>query len=52
MEQVGERALIVEGGAMRGVFLAAYSIIFFANEFSPFDSFWGVSAGEVTWRRI
>ncbi|ELB2807049.1 patatin family protein [Vibrio alginolyticus] len=45
MEKVGSRALIVEGGAMRGVF--SYGILdhFLASEFSPFDSFWGVSAG-------
>jgi predicted patatin/cPLA2 family phospholipase len=45
MEQVGERALIVEGGAMRGVFSCGILDHFLANEFSPFDSFWGVSAG-------
>ncbi|MCR9580121.1 patatin-like phospholipase family protein [Vibrio antiquarius] len=45
MEQVGERALIVEGGAMRGVFSCGILDHFLANDFSPFDSFWGVSAG-------
>ncbi|MCR9673475.1 patatin family protein [Vibrio alginolyticus] len=45
MEQVGDRALIVEGGAMRGVFSCGILDHFLANDFSPFDSFWGVSAG-------
>ncbi|WP_408646840.1 patatin-like phospholipase family protein [Vibrio ponticus] len=43
--QVGESALIVEGGAMRGVFSCGVLDHFLAQEFSPFDSFWGVSAG-------
>ncbi|MDF5463369.1 patatin family protein, partial [Vibrio parahaemolyticus] len=42
---VGSRALIVEGGAMRGVFSCGILDHFLASEFSPFDSFWGVSAG-------
>ncbi|YCO00706.1 patatin-like phospholipase family protein [Vibrio sp. VNB-15] len=45
MEQVGSRALIVEGGAMRGVFSCGILDHFMARNFSPFDSFWGVSAG-------
>ncbi|EGQ8039050.1 patatin family protein [Vibrio alginolyticus] len=45
MEKVGSRALIVEGGAMRGVFSCGILDHFLASEFSPFDSFWGVSAG-------
>lgn len=45
MEKVGSRALIVEGGAMRGVFSCGILNHFLASEFSPFDSFWGVSAG-------
>ncbi|MBT0110467.1 patatin family protein [Vibrio alginolyticus] len=45
MEKVGSRALIVEGGAMRGVFSCGILDRFLASEFSPFDSFWGVSAG-------
>ncbi len=45
MEQVGNRALIVEGGAMRGVFSCGILDHFLEQNFSPFDSFWGVSAG-------
>ncbi|HHX8536400.1 TPA: patatin-like phospholipase family protein [Vibrio alginolyticus] len=45
MEKVSSRALIVEGGAMRGVFSCGILDHFLASEFSPFDSFWGVSAG-------
>ncbi len=45
MEQVGNRALIVEGGAMRGVFSCGILDHFLDQNFSPFDSFWGVSAG-------
>ncbi|ELB2938772.1 patatin family protein [Vibrio alginolyticus] len=45
MDKVGSRALIVEGGAMRGVFSCGILDHFLASEFSPFDSFWGVSAG-------
>ncbi|MGR5209136.1 patatin-like phospholipase family protein [Vibrio rotiferianus] len=45
MERVGSRALIVEGGAMRGVFSCGILDHFMAESFSPFDSFWGVSAG-------
>ncbi|EGU46303.1 hypothetical protein VII00023_11971 [Vibrio ichthyoenteri ATCC 700023] len=42
---VGDAALIVEGGAMRGVFSCGVLDHFMAENFSPFDSFWGVSAG-------
>ncbi|MBY5923162.1 patatin family protein [Ferrimonas balearica] len=45
MDRIGERALIVEGGAMRGVFSCGVLDTFLAHNFSPFDSFWGVSAG-------
>ncbi len=45
MKQVGTRALIVEGGAMRGVFSCGILDHFLEQNFSPFDSFWGVSAG-------
>ncbi len=45
MEQIGTRALIVEGGAMRGIFSCGILDHFLEQNFSPFDSFWGVSAG-------
>ncbi|USD51949.1 patatin family protein [Vibrio sp. SCSIO 43153] len=45
MEHVGSRALVVEGGAMRGVFSCGILDHFIKQDFSPFDSFWGVSAG-------
>lgn len=45
MKLIGSRALIVEGGAMRGVFSCGILDHFLAENFSPFDSFWGVSAG-------
>lgn len=45
MDLVGKRALIVEGGAMRGIFSCGILDHFLSQEFSPFDSFWGVSAG-------
>ncbi|WP_051563801.1 patatin-like phospholipase family protein [Enterovibrio calviensis] len=45
MNTVGERALVVEGGAMRGIFSCGVLDHFLAHGFSPFDSFWGVSAG-------
>ncbi|RXJ74259.1 patatin family protein [Veronia nyctiphanis] len=44
-EKIGAAALIVEGGAMRGVFSCGILDHFLHQEFSPFDSFWGVSAG-------
>ncbi|MGY0615333.1 patatin-like phospholipase family protein [Vibrio sp. FJH11] len=45
MKQLGTRALIVEGGAMRGVFSCGILDHFLEQNFSPFDTFWGVSAG-------
>ncbi|HAS63652.1 MAG TPA: patatin family protein [Vibrio sp.] len=45
VEQIGQRALIVEGGAMRGVFSCGVLDYFLEQDFSAFDSFWGVSAG-------
>ncbi|WP_428774934.1 patatin-like phospholipase family protein [Vibrio sp.] len=45
METIGNRALIVEGGAMRGIFSCGILDHFLQQQFSPFDSFWGVSAG-------
>lgn len=42
---IGPRALIVEGGAMRGIFSTGLLDTFQEHDFSPFDSFWGVSAG-------
>ena len=45
MKAIGNSALIVEGGAMRGVFSCGVLDHFLSVNFSPFDSFWGVSAG-------
>lgn len=45
MENIGPSALIVEGGAMRGVYSCGILDYFLDHDFSPFDSFWGVSAG-------
>lgn len=45
MDTVGTNALVVEGGAMRGVFSCGVLDHFLSVDFSPFDSFWGVSAG-------
>ncbi len=42
---VGPNALIVEGGAMRSIVSCGVLDQFLAQQFSPFDSFWGVSAG-------
>ncbi|SKA59867.1 patatin-like phospholipase family protein [Enterovibrio nigricans] len=42
---IGKSALVVEGGAMRGVFSCGVLDHFMNEGFSPFDSFWGVSAG-------
>ncbi|MBY5992158.1 patatin family protein [Ferrimonas balearica] len=44
-EHVGPRALIVEGGAMRGIFACGVLDHFLETGFDPFDSFWAVSAG-------
>ncbi|MDE2422362.1 MAG: patatin family protein [Gammaproteobacteria bacterium] len=38
-------ALIVEGGALRGIFSAGVLDTFIANDFYPFDSYFGVSSG-------
>ncbi len=45
MKKVGNKALIVEGGAKRGAFSCGVLDTFLKLNFSPFDSFWGVSAG-------
>lgn len=45
MDRIGKNALIVEGGAMRAVFSCGILDHFLSVGFSPFDSFWGVSAG-------
>ncbi|MFB9134010.1 patatin family protein [Vibrio olivae] len=42
---VGPNALVVEGGAMRSIVSCGILDSFLAKQFSPFDSFWGVSAG-------
>ncbi len=38
-------ALVVEGGAMRGIFASGVLDIFMKNEFMPYDFAIGVSAG-------
>lgn len=43
--KVGQKALIVEGGATRGAFSCGVLDTFLEQDFSPFNSFWGVSAG-------
>ncbi|WDV45777.1 patatin family protein [Clostridiaceae bacterium M8S5] len=40
-------ALVVEGGAMRGIFAAGVLDIFLEKEFNPFDIYIGVSAGAI-----
>jgi predicted patatin/cPLA2 family phospholipase len=40
-----KRALIIEGGAMRGIFAAGVLDSFLDNEFNPFSECYGVSAG-------
>ncbi|MGI2260570.1 patatin-like phospholipase family protein [Shewanella sp. GXUN23E] len=45
METVGKSALIVEGGASRGIWSCGILDYFLHQDFCPFDSFWGVSAG-------
>ncbi|MCL2914475.1 patatin family protein [Shewanella corallii] len=45
MESVGKSALIVEGGATRGIWSCGILDYFMHQDFNPFDSFWGVSAG-------
>ena len=39
------RALIVEGGAMRGIFASGVLDAFLAEQFQPYDFAIGVSAG-------
>ncbi|SFR54195.1 Predicted phospholipase, patatin/cPLA2 family [Marinobacter daqiaonensis] len=41
-------ALVVEGGAMRGIFAAGVLDAFLEAHFQPFSSAWGVSAGSTT----
>ncbi len=41
----GKRALVVEGGGMRGIFSAGVLDAFLHNKFDPFDIYIGVSAG-------
>lgn len=38
-------ALVVEGGAMRGIFSAGVMDAFLLKQFNPFQTCWGVSAG-------
>lgn len=42
---VGKTALVVEGGAMRGIFATGVMDAFMEAEFNPFDLYIGVSAG-------
>ncbi|WP_434362730.1 patatin family protein [Parasalinivibrio latis] len=44
----GKRALVVEGGAMRGVFASGVLDAFLAKRFQPYDFAVGVSAGAST----
>jgi predicted patatin/cPLA2 family phospholipase len=43
--KIGRKALVVEGGATRGAFSCGVLDTFMEENFSPFDSFWGVSSG-------
>jgi len=45
MSIVKNTAIVVEGGAMRGIFAAGVLDSFLDKEFSPFESCYGVSAG-------
>jgi predicted patatin/cPLA2 family phospholipase len=45
MEDVPKTAIVVEGGAMRGVFTVGALDVFLENDFHPFDLALGVSAG-------
>lgn len=47
-EQAAKRALIIEGGAMRGIFAAGVLDTFIADDHYPFDMVIGVSAGSTT----
>src|SRR5512135_324999 len=42
---MGKRALVVEGGGMRGIFSAGVLDAFLEQDFDPFDIYIGVSAG-------
>lgn len=42
---MSKKALIVEGGAMRGIFAAGVLDAFMAEDFKPYDFAIGVSAG-------
>ena len=44
-EQSSESALVVEGGALRGVFSTGLLDGFLEAQFNPFDLFIGVSSG-------
>lgn len=44
-KSVGRKALVVEGGGMRGVFAAGVLNAFGSAGFDPFDMYFGVSAG-------
>lgn len=44
-KSVGSKALVVEGGGMRGVFAAGVLNAFGSAGFDPFDMYFGVSAG-------
>lgn len=45
MAEAVQTALVVEGGAMRGIFSTGVLDGFLKRDFNPFDSFWGVSSG-------
>ncbi len=45
MTSSGDTALVVEGGAMRGVFSTGVLDAFLEREFNPFEACYGVSAG-------
>lgn len=47
MNKVKKTALVVEGGAMRGIFAAGVLDQFIEDEFNPFHSVIGVSAGAI-----
>jgi predicted patatin/cPLA2 family phospholipase len=47
MQEV-KRALVVEGGGMRGIFTAGVLDAFLQERFNPFNLFIGVSAGAVS----
>ncbi|WP_035480778.1 patatin-like phospholipase family protein [Gallaecimonas xiamenensis] len=45
MERTGQQALVVEGGAMRGIFAAGVLDCWLHHHYQPFDLVLGVSAG-------